>query len=176
MKDVPDCVEFGNRGTQIMTELGNTSARWTATDTLAAPAGTTNASKETILADGRAIRLIRRLLVINLGLVALQAISAGLFLSGYGHALRVHAYVALALQFGVLVQAVTAIVLWRRRRVPAWLAGLSIGLFVMMFLQVGFGYQKRYWLHVPIGVGIFGWLTRQLTRLDTRWPPAGARS
>src|SRR6266542_2499032 len=127
----------------------------------------TDASTRTTDAGGQGIRVIRRLVVINLALVALQPISAGFFLSGYERAVTVHAVVAQALQLGALIQAITAIVLWRRRRVPAWVAGLSIGLFVIVFLQVGLGYSKRYWLHVPIGVGIFGWLTRQVNRLDT---------
>jgi hypothetical protein len=116
---------------------------------------------------GRAITLIRWLAVINLGLVALQPISAGFFLSGYGRAATVHASVAVALQIGAFIQAVTAVVLWRRRRLPAWVAGLSIGLFAIMFLQVGLGYRKSFWLHVPIGVGLFGWLRQQVNMLDT---------
>jgi hypothetical protein len=138
---------------------------------------TAEGSTGTTDAGGQGIRAIRRLVVINLGLVALQALSAGFFLSGYGRAVTVHAVVAQALQFGALIQAVTAVVLWRRRRVPAWVAGLSIGLSVIVFLQVGLGHTKRYWLHVPIGVGIFGWLTRQVNRLDTLWrTTTGARS
>ncbi len=160
-----------------MTELGNTSASSTPTDRPTAHAGmTTDASKGTTDAGGPGIRLIRQLVAINLGLVALQPISAGFFLSGYGRAVTVHAAVALALQFGALVQAVTAVVLWRRRRVPAWVAGLSIGLFAIVFLQVGLGYRKSHWLHVPIGVGILGWLTRQVKRLDTLSRTTGARS
>src|SRR4030095_13441791 len=79
--------------------------------------------------DGRqgAIRVIRRLVWINLGLGALQASSAGFCLSGYSRAAGVHRVVAHALQFGALAQAVTAVVLWRKRRVPARLAGVGIG-------------------------------------------------
>ena len=106
---------------------------------------------------------------INLGLVALQAISAGFLHSGSSRAIAAHKGVALALEFGALIQAISAIVLWRRCRVPAWVAGFSAALFVIVLLQVGLGYNRRYWLHVPIGVGIFGWLTRQANRLDTRW-------
>jgi hypothetical protein len=160
-----------------MTQLGNTSAASTATDTPTAEAGTTiEASKVNTDAGGQGIRLIRRLMGINLGLVALQPLSAGFFLSGYTRAVTVHAVVAVALQLGAVIQAVTAVILWRRRRVPPRVAGLSIGLFVIVFLQVGFGYTKRYWLHVPIGVGIFGWLTQQVNRLDTLWRTTGARS
>ena len=111
--------------------------------------------------------MIRWLVTINLGLVALQALSAGFLMSGYARALTVHQFVAVALQLGALIQVVSAVVLWRRRRAPAWVAGVSLALFVMVFLQVGLGYRKSYWLHVPIGVGIFGGLTRQAGRLST---------
>jgi hypothetical protein len=137
---------------------------------------TTEASIETSDAAGRGIRLIRWLMGINLGLVALQAVSAGFLLSGYPPAITIHAVVAVALEFGALIQAAAAVVLWRQRRVPAWMAGLSIGLFVIVLLQVGLGHRKQFWLHVPIGVAIFGWLTRQVTRLDTLWRTTGARS
>ena len=127
---------------------------------------TTDASRGTTDRQGQGIGLIRRLVVINLGLVAVQAISAGFLLSGYPRAVTVHASVAVALQVGALVQAVVAVVLWRRRRVAPWVAGVGMGLFVMVFLQAGFGYRRSYWLHVPIGVGLFGGLTQQVTRLE----------
>jgi hypothetical protein len=97
-------------------------------------------------------------------------------MSGYGHAATIHAGVAHALQLGALTQAVAAVVLWRRGRVPPWVARDGIGLFVSVFLQVGLGYTKRYWLHVPIGVGLFGWLIRQTSRLDTLRSATGGRS
>ena len=135
---------------------------------------TTTDAKGSTDADGQGIRLIRRLMIVNLVLVALQPLSAGFFLSGYQRAMAVHGIVALVLQFGVLIQAVTAVVLWRRGRVPAWVTGLSIGLFVILFLQVGLGYKKSYWLHVPIGVGIYGWLTRRVTTLNSLWRTTAA--
>jgi len=141
---------------------------------VSAAAMTTDSLKGIAAAGGQGIGLIRRLVVINLGLVALQALSAGFVLSGYERAVTVHADVALALQLGTLIQAVIAVVLWRRGRVPAWVAGLSIGLFMMVFLQLGLGYKKSFWLHVPIGVGIFGWLTYQVNRLNTLWRTTGA--
>jgi hypothetical protein len=73
------------------------------TETIAASKGITDAV-------GAGIRLIRRLVDINLGLVGLQALSAGFLMSGYARALAVHAIVAVALQLGSLIQAVAAVV------------------------------------------------------------------
>ena len=126
---------------------------------------TTNVSTGPTDTSGRSLRTVCGLALINLGLVALQALSAGLLMSGYRPAVRAHAVVALALQFGALTQAVTAVVLWRRGRAPAWVVGNSVLLLVIAFLQSGFGYRRSFWLHVPIGVAIFGGLTRQVTRL-----------
>jgi hypothetical protein len=144
----------------------------TAIDTPMAHSGITTATN----AAGHGIRWIRRLVLMNLGLVALLALSAGFFMSGYGHAVTIHAGVAYALQLGALTQAVAAVVLWRRRRVPVWVARDGIGLFVSVLLQVVLGYTNRFWLHVPIGVGLFGWLIRQTSRLDTLRSATGARS
>lgn len=127
----------------------------------------THTSNATTDAGGQGIRWIRRLVVINLGLVALQALSAGFLMSGYGRAVTVHAVVGQALQLGTLLQAVTAVVLRRRWRVAARVTGASIGLFGIMFLQVALGYRRWYWLHVPIGVALALGLQRQAIRLDT---------
>jgi hypothetical protein len=137
---------------------------------------TTDASKGTRDAPGQGVKLIRWLVAFNLGLVALQAVSAGLLMSGHSRALAAHRIAAVALQCGALIQAVAAVVLWRRRRVPASVAGVGIGLLAIVFLQTGLGYRRSYWLHVPIGVGIFGGLTRQASRLDTLRRTTGARS
>jgi hypothetical protein len=118
--------------------------------------------------------LLRQLVGINLGLVAVQAISAGFMMSGSARALRVHMIVAVALQLGTLVQAVAAVVLWRRHRVPGANVSACVALFVIVVLQAGLGFRKSYWLHVPIGVGIFGGLTRQADRLDARRDEAHA--
>src|SRR5262245_20975162 len=140
-----------------------------------APMAYAVATKTTDAAQ-RGLRLIRRLVRLNLGLVALQALSAGFLMSGYGLAVNLHANVAHVLQLGALTQAIVAIVLWRRGRVPASIAGASVGLFAIVLLQVGLGYTKRYWLHVPIGVGMFGGLIRQLGRLATPSPADAHRA
>ena len=101
---------------------------------------------------------IKRLMAINLGLIVLQPISAGLWLSGYEHARAIHAFVAVALQLVAFILGVTAVVLWRRRRVSARVAGLCVGMFVMVFLEAWAGRKGEYWLHLPMGVGILVWL------------------
>ena len=141
-----------------MTDMKNTSA-----------ASTTDASRMTTDGGGRVIKWIRWLMAINLGLVALQPISAGFLLSGYDHASTIHAGVAVALQLGASIQGVTAVVSWLRRRVRGWVAVLSVGLFVMVFLEVWAGRNREYWLHVPIGVGILVWLRGRMDRRDALW-------
>ena len=136
---------------------------------------TTDPSKGSTDTGRLAVRFMRWLLAINLGLVALQAVSAGSLLSGDGRAVTAHATGAVVLLLGAFIQGVTAIVLWRRRRVPPWVARFSVGLIVIVFLQMGLGQNKRYWLHVPVGVALFGWLARQETRLGTLWRTNGAR-
>src|ERR1043165_7528878 len=108
---------------------------------------------------------IRWLVVVNAALVALQAVSAGVSLSGYVAGATMHRVVAPILQVATLAQVIVAVVQWRRRRVPGWVAGFSVGLFAVVFLQAGFGYRRWFWLHVPIGVGIFSGLTRLTSML-----------
>jgi hypothetical protein len=127
---------------------------------------TTDTSEKTIDVSGRGVTLIRRLAVANRGMVTLQVLSAGFLMSGYARALLIHAIVAATLEVGALIQAVTAVVLWARRRVPASVAGFGVALAVIVFLQAGLGYRRTYWLHVPIAVGLLGWLTRQVNALD----------
>ena len=134
---------------------------------MTAHVGTTTEVPSIITDAGpRGLKLIRRLAIINLTLVALQPVSAGLMLSGYGRrAVTAHVAVAFALQFGALIHAIAAVVLWRRLRVPGSVAGFGLGLLVIVALEIGVGYSGRYWLHVPLGVGIFGALTRHMNRL-----------
>jgi predicted DNA repair protein MutK len=103
-------------------------------------------------------------MAINLGLVALQPLSAGFLLSGYDHASTIHTAVAVALQLGAFIQGLTAVVLWLRRRVSGWVAGFSIGLLLMVVLEVWAGRHREYWLHVPIGVAILVWLRERMNR------------
>lgn len=126
--------------------------------------------------DGRSLQWIRWLMRLNLGLVAVQALSAGLFLSGDGRGVNAHKAGAVALLCGVLVQAVSGAVLWRRGRVPGWVAGNGLVLLLVVLLEMGLGHGKQYWVHLPLGVLIFGGLTRQAVGMDALRSRTGSRS
>jgi hypothetical protein len=111
-------------------------------------------------------KMIKRVALINFWLVATQALTAGFLMSGSGRALKLHAIAGLALGCGALVQAIATGTLWWQRGVSARLAGTGIGVFALMVLQLGLGYSRQYWLHVPIGVLLFGALMKQVDRSD----------
>jgi hypothetical protein len=119
-----------------------------------------------VSARRRNLSAIKRIVVANLALVSVQALTAGFLMSGSVLALRFHSGVGFALELGALVQALTAATLRRRRHVSSILAIINLVLFVLVVLQVGVGFRRLYWLHVPIGVGLFGGLIRQCERLD----------
>jgi hypothetical protein len=130
---------------------------------------TTRSSSQVLtLVSGRrrSLSAMKRMVVANLALVSVQALTAGLLMSGSALALRLHSGVGFALEFGTLIQAITTAILWRRRHVSSILAIINLILFVLVVLQVGVGFRRLYWLHVPIGVGLFAGLIRQSERLD----------
>ena len=73
--------------------------------------------------------------------------------------------VAVALQLVAAIQCVTAIVLWRRHRLSLRGAGLCVGLFATVMLEAWAGRHMQFWLHVPVGVGIFAWLRGRKDKL-----------
>jgi len=85
-------------------------------------------------------------------------------MSGSGPAVLLHARGGLALGLGALVQVGAAVILWVRRLAPGWVVRSALVLFVLVVLQIGAGHSKRYWVHVPVGVALFGGLLRQTTR------------
>ena len=110
------------------------------------------------------MKTIKRLMAINLGLVALQPLSAGFLLSGFTHAATAHAVVAVALLLVAAIQCVTAMVLWLRRRLSLRVAGLCVGLLTMVMVEVWAGRHMQFWLHVPLGVSIIGVLRGRMDK------------
>ncbi len=125
----------------------------------------TDGTRATHADSKQAIRTIQSLAIVNLGLVALEAISAGSILSGHGYGVAIHRVAAIALQIGALVQAFVSVVIGWRYPIPRWVMGVSVGLLVFVLMQAGLGRSKSFWLHVPAGVGLFAALTRQVARL-----------
>ena len=110
---------------------------------------------------GRRLTWLHMLAMVNLGLVVIQAVSAGSALSGYGIAATMHSRVAMVLGLGVLAQAVASIVMWRRGRMTGRMAGGAAVLFLLVVVQIAAGHSRRYWLHVPLGVALVGALAQQ---------------
>ena len=110
------------------------------------------------------MKTINRLMAVNLGLAALQPISAGFFLSGFNHALTAHIVVAVALQIGAAIQCVTAIVLWLRHRVSPRVSAFCVGLLATVMLEMWAGRHMKFWLHVPLGVAILAGLRGRMGR------------
>lgn len=89
-------------------------------------------------------------------MVFLQAVLAGGFLSGDSDLRQVHLANAGLLWQVSLALAVAAIVAWRRRRSPGWVAAAAGGLWVAIEVQMVTGVYGHLWLHIPLGVAIFG--------------------
>ena len=96
------------------------------------------------------------------------AVFAGLLLDG-GDAWRDwHATNGmLVLPLLALTQVVLAVLVWRRRRGPGWLAVASVGLLLALQVQSVLGMTSRLALHVPLGMAIFGLVGTLLVRTRT---------
>jgi hypothetical protein len=117
-------------------------------------------------------RLLPAVVSLHLLLIPLQALTAGLFLSGEGRAVQGHQIGAQIIMVVAITQAVLATLYWRRGG-PRWFFIASLLVLVMEVLQMGAGYNKIFWAHLPLGVGLFGGLTRQqMWVLSQRRPQA----
>ena len=107
-------------------------------------------------ASRRVIRPCGALIVtayLQAGLTLLQATLAGHFLAGNAAARHVHEVVATSgIMWLAAAQILLAFLLWRSARGPGWPLPVTIGLFGMLVLQLGWGYHGRLALHIPIGV------------------------
>jgi uncharacterized membrane protein YfcA len=83
-----------------------------------------------------------------------QAVFAGQFISGDYGALNTHAANASVVGVVLLVEAVAALLLWRRGRGPGWPALAALGLFLLTGAQIGMGYARILAVHIPLGVTI----------------------
>ncbi|WP_051298672.1 hypothetical protein [Arthrobacter castelli] len=106
----------------------------------------------------RAQPVFRWILVAILGLHAAaaftQAILAGAYLSGSLDAMTMHRLLGGMLTLITMAQAVPALLFWYPGRGPWWPLAVTVVLFPVEGMQVGFGYARDLGLHIPLGVAI----------------------
>jgi hypothetical protein len=110
----------------------------------------------------RALTAFRVIVTAHCALILVQAGLAGRYLSGGFDSISIHSANAGLLFLLGVTQLVTAGVLWRRGRGPAWPVGASALVLFAEVLQIGAGYSQNLGLHVPLGVTLFG-VTAALT-------------
>jgi hypothetical protein len=111
---------------------------------------------------------------VQAAMVFMQAVFAGGFLSGRTGLRYAHGVNAGLLWLVSVVLMVVAVVTWRRGRTPGWVAAVASGLWVALEVQIAAGEAGMLWIHVPLGVAIFGIAVGTVigTRMGRR--PAGA--
>lgn len=100
-----------------------------------------------------ALRVIAGLQAI---LVLTQAALAGQFLSGNGTARDMHRELGTeVITWVAFVALVLAVLAWRPGRYSAWPTAATALAFGAVVLQLGYGFQGRVDVHIPLGVAIF---------------------
>ncbi|MFI6599601.1 hypothetical protein ACIBHX_25395 [Nonomuraea sp. NPDC050536] len=92
--------------------------------------------------------------VVNTLAVLVQAVSAGMLLSGGASGL--HGAGALVVHVLGLIQLVVAVLLWRSGRGPGWPALTALVVLLTGFAQSALGGSGVVLVHVPLGMAIFG--------------------
>jgi lysylphosphatidylglycerol synthetase-like protein (DUF2156 family) len=89
-------------------------------------------------------------------MVFLQAIFAGGFLSGRAGLLTAHGVNAGLLWLVSIAMIVVCIAAWRGGHSPGWVAAAAGALWVALEIQIASGESRHLWIHVPLGMAIFG--------------------
>ena len=122
-------------------------------------------------ASRRGVRLYGLLVAtayVQAGLTLLQAILAGHLLTGNAAARHVHELVATSgIMWLAAAQIVFALLLWRPARGPGWPLPVTVALFSLLVLQLGWGYHGRLALHIPAGVSFLATQMLLALRLHT---------
>jgi hypothetical protein len=93
---------------------------------------------------------------VQAAMVFLQAVLAGGVLSGWAGFRVAHGVNAGLLWVVSIAVIVAATVGWRTGRSPGWVAGAAAALWVALEVQIASGESGLLWLHVPLGMAIFG--------------------
>lgn len=101
-----------------------------------------------------------------IGLLALailfQATSMGIYLAGYDSFLALHRTGAMMVGVLALAQLVVAILYVVRDKGDRMPLRFSIGMFVVVLIQMALGFAHNTAFHVPLGVLMFGGMIRML--------------
>jgi hypothetical protein len=119
-------------------------------------------------------RVVWALARVQAAMVFMQAVFAGGFLSGRTGLRYAHGVNAGLLWLVSFVLMVVAVVTWRRGRSPGWVAAVASGLWVVLEVQIAAGEAGMLWIHVPLGVGIFGIAVATVIGTRRGRPAAGA--
>ena len=118
---------------------------------------------------------LRITLLLHAVLVAAQPILAGYFLSGNVDAMNIHGPIGSSLWMVAMIQFAVAAIYWLGGGGRAWPTVVTAGVFVAEFVQLIFGYQQNFAVHVPLGTAIVVtviWMTvwsfRPTARLSRR--------
>lgn len=93
---------------------------------------------------------------VQAAMVLLQAVFAGGFLSGRDGFRDAHGVNAGLLWLVSTALVVIAVAAWRRGRSPGLVAAATAALWVALEAQIAAGESGLLWVHVPLGVAIFG--------------------
>ncbi|WP_405069169.1 hypothetical protein OG558_05020 [Kribbella sp. NBC_01510] len=118
---------------------------------------------------------LRIVLVLHAALIVAQPILAGYFLSGNVDAMNIHGPIGSSVWLVALIQFVVAAIYWLGGGGRSWPTVLTAVLFVAEFVQLVFGYQRNFAVHIPLGTAIVitvVWMTvwsfRPTARLSRR--------
>lgn len=118
---------------------------------------------------------LRIVLVLHAALIVAQPILAGYFLSGNVDAMNIHGPIGSSVWLVALIQFVVAAIYWLGGGGRSWPTVLTAVLFVAEFVQLVFGYQRNFAVHIPLGTAIVitvvwmaVWSFRPTARLSRR--------
>jgi hypothetical protein len=93
-------------------------------------------------------------LLLHAGLLVMQPILAGYFLSGDADAMNIHGPIGSSLWIMSMLQFVVAVLYWRPGGGRLWPALLTAVLFFAELVQLAMGYAQNFAVHVPLGTAI----------------------
>ncbi|MGH3695725.1 MAG: hypothetical protein ACRDRX_17335 [Pseudonocardiaceae bacterium] len=124
--------------------------------------------------------LLRVTATVQAGLVLVQPVLAGWYLSGDYDALSAHAANAGYVGYGVIASLISTLLYWLPGRGRGGPFLVAVAVFVALVFQFGAGYGRNLALHIPLGVaivtasvlfGIWAWRpAARRARRPFRWP------